>query len=159
MTRYGHEYLVDTNTLSQLKRSQRSSEFFRKKVHMPSEVLHEALGFPDIEELRRNEYPITQAVLSILIEVMVTVPVGDTRLVDLYRNRGNADPLVVACAIDGQCESDKLLFGPTWVVVSGDEAVRAKATEFGLEVRTNGEFVEILDGRAPETSCEEPTSS
>ena len=27
---------------------------------------------------------------------MATVPSGDTRLVDLYANRGNADPLVVA---------------------------------------------------------------
>lgn len=149
MTSYGCEYVIDNNTLAQLKRSQRASKSFREKAHIPSEVLHEAQGFPDIEDLRRNEYLTTPAVLSILTEVMATVPVNDTRLVDLYANRGNADPLLIACAIDGQRGSDELLFGPTWVVVSGDKAVQAKAAEFGIEVRTNDEFTEILEGHAP----------
>ncbi|HZL05310.1 MAG TPA: hypothetical protein VFE45_07810 [Coriobacteriia bacterium] len=149
MTDYGYEYVIDNNTLTQLKRSQRASEFFREKAHIPSEVLHEAQGFPDVEDLRRNEYPTTPEVLSILVEVMATVPVNDTRLVDLYANRGNADPLLIACAIGGQRGSDELLFGPTWVVVSGDKAVQAKAVEFGIEVRTNDQFTEMLEGRAP----------
>lgn len=148
--KYGHEYVIDNNALSYLKRRQRTSEFFRKQCHIPTEVLHEARGFPDIEELRKLEYPTTGHLLRILIEVMATVPATDTGLVDLYANRGNADPLVVACAIEGQRESDDALFGPTWVVVSEDKAVRAKATEFRIEVRTNEQFVAILDACALE---------
>lgn len=149
MSNYGYEYMIDNNTLAQLKRSQRASEFFVNKAHIPSEVLHEARGFPDIEHLRWNEYPTTPEVLSILIEVMATIPVNDIRLVNLYANRGNADPLLVACAIHGQRGSNGQLFGPTWVVVSGDKAVRAKAEEFGIHVRTNDQFTEILEGCPP----------
>lgn len=145
MTGYGHEYVIDNNTLSHLKRDQRASDYFREHCHIPSEVLYEARFFPDIEELEANEYSVTSRVLTTLIEVMATVPIADRKLVDLYANRGNADPLVVACAIDGQRKSDEGLFGPAWVVVSNDKAVQAKAAEFGIEVKTNIEFIAILE--------------
>lgn len=148
MTGYGYEYVIDNNALSHLKRHQRASDFFRENCHIPSEVLYEARFFPDIKELKGNEYPATSRVLTILIEVMATVPISDTKLVDLYANRGNADPLVVACAVDGQRKSDEGLFGPAWVVVSGDKAVQAKAVELGIEVKTSEEFIAILEGDA-----------
>jgi hypothetical protein len=72
-------------------------------------------------------------------------------LVDLYANRGNADPLVVACAIDGQRTDNEFLFGPIWVVVSGDKAVRAKAVEFGITVMTNEEFACVVEAEGPPT--------
>jgi hypothetical protein len=40
------------------------------------------------------------------------------------------------------------LFGPTWTVVSGDEAVHNKAREFGLAVMTNPEFPSVLEGES-----------
>ena len=70
---------------------------------------------------------------------------SDTRLVDLYANHGNADPLVVACALDGKEEDSQYLDPKEWVVVTGDEAVRDKAEEFGLKVVTNEEFAAIID--------------
>jgi hypothetical protein len=143
------KYVIDNNALSHLTRHQRASDFFRERCYIPSEVLHEARYFPDIESFKANEYPTTARVLGILIEVMATVPTADTKLVDLYANRGNADPLVVACAVDGKRESDAVLFGSTWVVVSKDKAVQAKASEFGIDVMTNDEFVFILEGRTP----------
>lgn len=32
---------------------------------------------------------------------MATISIDDTSLVDLYANLGNADPILVACALDG----------------------------------------------------------
>lgn len=87
---------------------------------------------------------------------MATVPISDMKLVDLYANRGNADPLVVACAVDGQRKSDEGLFGPAWVVVSGDKAVQAMAAEFGIEVKTNGEFIAILEGETSQEARQSP---
>lgn len=145
MTGDERKYVVDNNTLSRLTRAQRASSFFREHCHIPTEVLHEARDFPDLAALKANEYATTDRVLRILTEIMATVPVGDMKLVDLYANRGNADPLVVACAIDGQRADSKFLFGPTWVVVSGDKAVRAKAAEFEIAVMTNDEFVAVLE--------------
>lgn len=139
-------YLVDNNALSKLTAQQRSSVFFRQTCRMPSEVLHEANGFPDIADLKENEYRTTTSVLDALRRVMATVPTDDTKLVNLYANQGNADPLIVACAIDAQLKNEQLLFGPTWAIVSDDKAVQAKAREFGIDVRTSTEFVAIIDG-------------
>ncbi|GAA1868945.1 hypothetical protein [Myceligenerans crystallogenes] len=149
-----HEYVVDNNTLSRLTRAQRASSFFREHCHIPSEVLHEARGLPDIATLKANEYPTTAGVLKFLIDVMASVPVGDTKLVDLYANRGNADPLLIACALDGRRADNEFLFGPTWVVVSEDKAVRAKAEEFELKVMTNDEFVAVLEDGLPPADAE-----
>lgn len=137
-------YLIDSNALSKLTQEQRASDFFRENCRVPNEVLFEARWFPDIEGLRGNEFPTTGSVLEILIEVMKTVPIDDTTLVDLYANRGNADPLIVACAVDGMRANEWHLFGPTWVVVTNDTAVQAKAEEFGVEVLTGAEFAVVL---------------
>ena len=48
-------------------------------------------------------------------------------LEELYANLGNADPLVVACALNGQQGEEGALFSLTWTVVSGDKAVQATA--------------------------------
>ncbi|MFH5228158.1 hypothetical protein [Antrihabitans spumae] len=138
------QYLIDNNVLTKLSRDQRASDFFRTKCHVPSEVLHEARGFPDIDSLSTREYPTTPGVLRQLVKVMETVPIDNTRLVDLYANEGNADPLIVACALDAQDANEGLLFWPTWVVVSDDGAVQAKATEFEISVRTSAEFKAII---------------
>lgn len=133
-------YLIDANALSKLTPAQRASEFFRARCRIPEEVLHEARWFRDAEQLEGVEYRTTGRVLEILREVMATVPVYDTTLVDLYANKGNADPLIVACAVDGTREAERALFGPTWAIVSNDNAVRAKAQESGIDVRTSEQF-------------------
>ncbi len=148
MSDFGTEYVIDNNTLTQLSRSQRASSFFQENVRIPSEVLYEARWFPDIKELRRNEYPTTSAVLSQLARVMATVKTTDTTLVNLYANQGNADPVVVACALDGQYQDSQYLDAPEWFVVTGDKAVRDKAADFKLKVLTNAEFAALIEASA-----------
>lgn len=148
MSGFGDVYIIDNNALTFLGPAHRASAFFKQHCRIPSEVLHEAEGFPDVEELRQLEYRTTPGVLVALFEVMASVPVEDRKLVDLYANRGNADPLVVACALDGQQrDGEGALFSPTWTVVSGDKAVQAKAHRFGLPVLTNEEFLALLKFR------------
>lgn len=150
-------YFVDTNTLTQLTRPLRSTELFRRTVRIPRAVLAEAKGLPDIEELKTLEYPTTPSVLRCLVRVLETVPVGDTRLLDLYGNRGNADPFLVACAIDARNQEAATLFPRTCVVVSGDRAVRGKAAEFDLSTLTNREFAERIDVAAHTPASGRPT--
>lgn len=145
MRDFGSEYVIDNNTLRQLTRTQRASNFFRDHVHIPREVLHEARGAPDIADLRQNEYPTTPGVLHHLVRVMATIDPADTRLVDLYANKGGADPFVVACALDARDRDAQYLYAPEWVVVTGDGAVRAKAEEFGLKALSNERFAELVD--------------
>jgi hypothetical protein len=139
-------YLLDNNALSHLSRAQRASEFFYKRCRLPTEVLHEAAGYPEAEAFKQIEYQTTARVLKFLGAVMTTVKVGDTKLVDLYANKGAGDPLLVACALDGAQETSLQLFGPTWVIVSNDKAVRAKATELGVDSCTREEFATRTQG-------------
>ena len=145
MSDFEQRYVVDTNALSQLGRARRASDFFRRNTVIPEEVLHEAAGFPDIDSLRENVHPTTPRVFHLLIEVLATVPDSDTRLIDLYANRGNADPLVIACALEGQEHDGQYLWPTEWIVVTADEAVRDKAKEFKLEVLTNDRFADLID--------------
>lgn len=145
MSLFGQRYVVDTNALSQLGKQRRASSCFLENAVIPEEVLHESSGFPDIESLRENVHPTTPRVLHWLVKVLRTVPDGDTDLLDLYANLGNADPLVVACALEGQEHDDQSLFSPDWIVITADGAVRAKAEEFELKVLTNSEFADLID--------------
>lgn len=138
-------YLIDNNVLSHLSPAQRTSDFFHTRCRIPSEVLHEADGYPD-DTLKAVEYPATASVLGFLHKVMATVPEDDTALVNLYANKGAADPLLVACALDGIRESEKCLFGPAWSIVSNHKAVRAKALELGVESCTREEFASRTKG-------------
>ena len=133
-------YLLDNNVLSHLSRAQRASAFFLERCRLPAEVLHEAGDHPDAATLKRVEYPTTARVLELLREVMATVPESDTALLDLYANKGAADPLLIACAVHATEEAAPLLWKPTWTIVSNDKAVRAKAAEFGVAACTREEF-------------------
>jgi len=139
-------YLIDNNVLSHLSSAQRASTFFRTQCRIPAEVLHEADGYADADALKAVEYPTTASVLGYLHMVMATVPEDDTALVNLYANKGAADPMLVACALDGMDDSKKGLFGPTWIIVSNDKAVRAKASEFGITSCTRDDFAARTQG-------------
>lgn len=145
MSNFGFRYVVDNNALAQLSPRQRSSAYFRKHAEIPTAVLSEASRLHDISQLSKNEYPISASVLRQLKRVMETLNTTDTRLVDLYAAQGTADPLLIACALDGQEKDDRYLDGATWVIVTGDKAVRAKAEEFGLQVISNAEFAETIN--------------
>lgn len=137
-------YFIDTNVLSQLTRAQRASKFFRDHCSLCSEVLHEASGFPDLAELRRLEYPVTAGVLARVREVMLTEPPGDFRLVDLYRNLGNADPLLIASALDAMEAESGCLIAVDWHIVSNDAAVISKAGEFDVSTLGYEDFSSLL---------------
>ena len=156
MTGFGERCVVDTNALIRLKRHRRASAFFIEHAVLPGEVLREANGFPDIDALRQNMYPMTPQVLEWLIRVVATVPASDTKLVDLYANQGGADPFVVACALDGRARGSVYLDAPEWVVVSGDDAVRHKAEEFGLKALSSAEFSDLLDAASMSGESAEP---
>lgn len=137
-------FLVDNNVLSRLTRAQRASRFFRDNCLVCTEVLHEASGFPDIAELRRLEYPVSAGVLARVRDVMATVPPGDFKLVDLYRNLGNADPILIASALEAKDTAAASLFAVDWRIVTDDAAVVAKAREFEVATLGYDEFVRLL---------------
>jgi hypothetical protein len=137
-------YVLDANVLSRLSARQRRSSFVRERCRIPSEVLHEIRDFPDIDQLRGLDLPMTAELLECLREVMKTVTPADFKLIDLYGNKGSADPILVASAITGKRQSSETLFWEDWKVVSDDEAVRAKAAEHGVGWLSTADLVLFL---------------
>jgi hypothetical protein len=139
------KYQIDTNALSRIGQKNRGSAFVREHCRIPSEVLYEAEGFPDIAMLRTLDYPISADVLNLVREVMATVPPGDKDLVDLYHVRGNADPMLVAVALDAIDKSKDTLLEEDWQIVTDDEAVKKKAAEFDLRTIASGAFMQLIE--------------
>lgn len=138
-------YLVDTNVLARTSAEQRASEFFAARCRVPGEVVHEVRHRISRTGLEHVEYRVTAGVLQKLQLVMQSVMPGDTTLVDLYANKGNADPLLVACALDATDAEALTLFRPTWVVVTDDDAVARKAAQFGIESCSGEMFLSRLE--------------
>ena len=137
-------YLLDNNALVALTREQRSGEFARQRCRIPTEVLYEAQGFPDIAALRQLEFEMNAEILEQVRRVMAAVDPGDFRLVDLYGNKGNADPILIATALYARAASEDTLLPDEWVVVTNDSAVRRTAAAFSVPTLTPGQFRNVL---------------
>lgn len=137
-------YLLDANVLSRLSAEQRASRFVREHCRIPAEVLHEIEGIPDVRELRALCFPVSAELLESVREVMKTLTPGDFKLVDLYNNRGNADPILVASALIGARQASETLFAEDWQIVSDDHAVRAKAEGHGVTWLSTWDFILLL---------------
>ena len=131
-------FFLDTNVVSHLRAEHIASPFFLERCLIPAEVFHESDGRA---ELRPIVYAVTEAVLTALGDVMASLEPGDLSLINLYRNAGNADPMLVACALVETRKAEHMLVAPTFVVVSHDGAVRDKCRDFGIPSMARGDFL------------------
>lgn len=136
-------YMLDNNVLALLTMTERATTGFTSLCRIPEAVLHEASGLPDAVALERFVYPTSPSVVRALMEVMSTVLPADRKLVDLYKNKGAADPLLIACLLDATSAASAALFAPDWVLVTADEAVKKKAAEFNLDTVPVSEFLDL----------------
>ena len=95
--------------------------------------------------MQTSSCQVTPAILGQVRLIMKTVVPGDTRLLDLYGNKGAADPVMVATAVVLQAEESETLVGDTLVIVTRDDAVTDKAKEFGIETATPDELAALID--------------
>jgi hypothetical protein len=75
---------------------------------------------------------------------MATVPVGDTSLLDLYANKGAAEPLLVATALVLNKQEPLSLLGDEWIIVTSDGAVTSKAKD-PVQTATPEELAALID--------------
>lgn len=138
-------YLVDNNALAVLRRSRIQSTFFREHCRVTTDVLTEGREHPDYPVLASLEYEVSPAVLVQMRIVMESLDVGDSSLVDLYGNKGMADPGLVASALDASASEDGKLFPDTWCLVSNDRAVTSIAAKHGVDTLTPAELAARID--------------
>lgn len=139
------KYLVDNNALGFIGAKRRASDFFRMHCRVTEDVAYEARFTAKGSALTGLTVPVTPDILRQVSKVMATVPVGDKSLVDLYGNKGAADPLLVATALVLDERESLSLLGDQWIVVTRDWAVIAKAQEFEIQTSTPEDLAAIID--------------
>jgi hypothetical protein len=139
------KYLVDNNALIALTGDRIRSEFFRSNCRVTADVLWEAYENPEQVALSRSAIEFTSEILEQLRAVMKSVAAGDTGLVDLYKNKGAADPGLIASVLDAIAADDGKLFFDTWVLVTNDHAVAEKAAEFSIAAIKPDALAELID--------------
>ena len=138
-------YLLDNNVLGMLGKLRRESTFFRAHCRIPAEVAHEARRVAYAKSLDAISVPVTPEILDMLTEVMKAIPVGSTDMVNLYDNKGAADPVLVATALALNHPRVPTLFDERWVVVTNDKAVHATAKQFKVETLLPGQLAQVID--------------
>lgn len=136
-------YLIDNNALLYLGRQRKSSRFFREKCYLTEDVAHEAGTTPDAAT--EQVVAVTPRILELLREVMSTIEPEETDLVDLYQNKGTADPVMVATALALTEENTAVLFPDTWSIVTYDKALLRVAGEHQLGTTTPDKLAEFID--------------
>ncbi|RZU30617.1 hypothetical protein [Blastococcus saxobsidens] len=136
-------YLVDNVTLSMMTASQKASTFMLNRCRIPEEIFYEARGLPDIEKLRPLTYPITTTVLDNVKVVLATIKPED-KVVDLYRNEGNGDVMLLATALTEMSVSAEQLFGDRWIIATADKGLTRKAVELGVPTCTSAHFIALV---------------
>lgn len=140
-------YLLDTNALTRLTSSRIQSEFFSAQCHVTSDVLFEAEGFREHDKERIRAATIEPSVefFKLLEEVMRSEVPKDIRLVDLYRNKGTADPGLLATILEKIAGERGKFFPDRRVLVTDDHAVIAKATQFLIEHISPSQLASAID--------------
>ena len=136
-------YLVDNVTLSRMTTEQRASAFMQERCRIPEEIIYEARGLPDIEILKPLIYPTTTTVLENVKVVLATIKAGD-KVVDLYRNEGNGDVMLLATALTEMAVSSGQLFGVRWIIATADKGLTSKAVELGVLTCTSDQFIALV---------------
>ena len=138
-------YLVDNNVLVEIKGARIESEFFRDQCRVTEDVLWEARERAEYAALEETARPRNAHFLDQVQRVMHAVEASDTRLVDLYRNKGAADPGLIASVLEAQAAQEGTFFGDEWVIVSNDQAVIECAAEFEIRTMSGLQLAEEID--------------
>ncbi len=138
-------YLVDNNALTALTGRRIESDFFAANCHITPDVLREASSRPERRVLEDCVTNVSADFFSMVRFVMSSEPVGDVRLVDLYRNKGAADPGLLATILLSNQVEDGMLLRSSWVLVTDDSRVREKAQVLGIEVHDSSQLKRIID--------------
>lgn len=138
-------YLLDNNAFGMIGSNRRDTDFFRRRCRVTEDVLYESRFTVKASTLSGLVVPVMPAMLRQVAEIMQTVPVGDTKLVDLYNNKGTADPMLIAAALVLNSPEKPSFFDDEWIIVTRDKEVVAKAKEFGVTTLLPEALVRIMD--------------
>lgn len=137
-------FMLDNNVLVALTKSELNSEIVKSRCRVPAAVVAEAAGWHGPELLVSITYDYSESVFGLVSEVMQTIHTSNKRLVNYSRNKGTADPFVIASALDATEQSQEKLVQEEWHVVSEDNEVRRVAALNGLSSLRKNAFLSLI---------------
>lgn len=140
---YDIKYLIDETPCASLQNDWIKSEFFQNYCYVPEEILFELRDniFLDMSLLIKRNIPVTYEILNKL-QYFVMPQIG--KIVDLYKNEGNGDTLLIATALDMREKEDKKLVKSEWIIVTSDKGVANLAKKFNIRTISKSDFFEII---------------
>ena len=148
-------YLVDNNALIFLGRARVRTEFFVEHCRLTDDVRYEAAEHRERRALAGLVEPLTPQVLEHVRNLMATVDVGDITLVDLYGNKGAADPGLVATVLAAANAQDGYLLPDSWTIVTADKAVLDLSARNGVTTMSPAELAALIDASTAEPDQEQ----
>lgn len=143
-------YLVDNNALTALTASRIRTDFFADRCRVTEDVLWEARDHPAAATLNACTISRTTTSIALIRDIMRVADLSDGGLIDLYRNKGSADPGLIATIIGEQQKDDGLFFRDSWILVTRDRAVTQLARRFEVAVVTPEVLSSAIDDFARE---------
>lgn len=140
-----NRFMVDNNALMALGEHRRASRFFQEHCLIPEDVLYEARYLPDHALLSNLCVGVTPAIIGHVREVMASMKIGNTDLVDLYGNKGTADPVLIGSVTAAVEDEAGTLFPDDWYLVTSDKAVVVTAKAFRVRTKPPHELAQLID--------------
>lgn len=138
-------FLVDNNALTALTTRRIESDFFRTHCVITPDVLWEASGRKEQAALESSLVEMDAGSFALLRDVMSTLAIGDVELVNLFRNKGSADPMLVAVILQARHRQEGMLLSTDWVLVTDDKPLLRKAREFDIDVWPSAQLKQHMD--------------
>lgn len=138
-------YLLDTVTVSRMSDYQLSSAFVQNKCMLAEEILYELRGNRNRARVEKLALEIDVSVLDHVKDILMnTDAVG--KVLDLYKNEGNGDILLVATALAKiSDDSQRLnLFQSSWTIVSDDSGLADLAKSLNIVTLSTNDFIKKL---------------
>lgn len=137
------KYSIDAVTLSKMTEQQSRSSFVHDNCRIPAEILYEARWYETTKNMLSLEYPVTIQVLNAVHDICSGIKKSDT-LLDLYKDEGNGDVVILAVAVTENKAEQCQLFYARWTIATDDKGVSRKASELGIPVLDSLSFFALI---------------
>lgn len=137
-------YMIDTTPAVKIPKNAFGTDFFNSFCFFSDEILYELKDNPNYRLFREHALPATASVLLHAQNSILPALPKNSKLVDLYTNKGNGDIMLLSTILDEQNKELGKLFQSKWIVVTEDNGVIDRAKIYSIDSMNTNEFLDLL---------------
>lgn len=139
----GYCYLLDTVTIKKLPLRILESGFVKTYAKVPEEILYELTSTPRFSKVKHLRLEAKAGVLNCIHSVFDKMNQSNS-VIDLYKNEGNGDVILLAMALHGRNLNAGMLIGKEWAIVTDDIGLKNMAGSLKIKIFTTNEFSRLV---------------